>query len=204
MFTINIYLKFALIALFLGLGLITSVLYGIGYGIPMLLIGLGLLASYILLGTVQSAAKLLQEADIDTAEKRLDLTWKPNWLYVTNRAYYYLMRGTIATHRRENEVAEEWFQKAQTLKLPSDNEKAMVQLQLASINANKGKWNAAKLHYRNAKKFKTTEPQIKEQLKQFEKMLNNRGAIKTAQRMNRTKGGMPIKPGGKRRRPKIR
>ncbi|HHH49668.1 MAG TPA: hypothetical protein ENK52_01670 [Saprospiraceae bacterium] len=203
MFTINIYLKFALTALFLVVGIVTSFLYGLGYGILFIIIGLGFLASYILLGTVQSAAELLQTGDIDAAEKRLNLTWKPNWLYVTNRAYYFLMHGTVAMHRKDSAKAEQWFQKAEQLELPSDNERAMVQLQLASINANKGKWKAAQLHFRNAKKYKTTEAQIKDQIKDFEKMLNNRGAIKQAQRMNRGKG-MPIKPGGKRRRPKIR
>ena len=203
MFTINIYVKFALIALCLGVGILTSVLYGIGYGILFIIVGLILLASYILLGTVQSAAQLLQDGNLDETEKRLDLTWKPQWLYTTNRAYYFLMRGTVATHRKQPEIAEEWFQKAQSLELPSDNERAMVQLQLASINANKGKWNAAQLHFKKAKKFKVSEPQMRDQMKEFEKMLNNRGAIKQAQRMNRGKG-MPIKPGGKRRRPKMK
>ncbi|MEL6926919.1 MAG: hypothetical protein AAFO94_22965, partial [Bacteroidota bacterium] len=137
------------------------------------------------------------------AEKRLNLTFKPEWLYVTNRAYYYIMHGTIALQKNDTQTAEAWFEKAENLELPSDNERAMVQFQLASINANKGKWKAAQLYFRNAKKYKVTEPQIKEQMKQFEKMLTNRGSIKQAQRMSRGKG-MPIKPGGKRRRPKIR
>ena len=203
MFSINIYVKFAIIAVCFGLGIFTSVAYGIGYGILFIIIGLIFLASYIFLGTVQSAAQLVQAGDVDGAEKRLALTWKPNWLYVTNRAYYYIMKGTVAMQKNQKEVAKEWFQQAENLELPSDNERAMVQLQLASINANEGKWNAAKLHFRNAKKFKVTEPQMKEQMKQFEKMISNRGSIKQAQRMNRGKG-MPIKPGGKRKRPKIR
>ena len=203
MYTVNIYLKFAIIAVCLILGIFTSIAYGIGYGILFLLIGLGFLASYIFLGTVQSAAQLVQAGDIDEAEKRLNLTLKPDWLYVTNRAYYYLMHGTVSLQKGETDKAEEWFEKAETLELPSDNEKAMVQLQLASINANKGKWKAAQLHFRNVKKLKVTEPQMRDQIKQFEKMINNRGSIKQAQRMNRGKG-MPIKPGGKRRRPKIR
>jgi len=203
MYTINIYLKFAIIAVCFILGIFTSIAYGIGYGILFLLIGLGFLASYIFLGTVQSAAQLVQAGDVDEAEKRLNLTLKPDWLYVTNRAYYYLMHGTVSLQKGNTDKAEEWFAKAETLELPSDNEKAMVQLQLASINANKGKWKAAQLHFRNVKKLKVTEPQMKDQIKQFEKMINNRGSIKQAQRMNRGKG-MPIKPGGKRRRPKIR
>ena len=51
--------------------------------------------------------------------------------------------------RKNNDEAEEWLEKAQKIELPSDNEKAMVLLQLANIHANKGKWNNAKIHFRN-------------------------------------------------------
>lgn len=203
MFTINIYLRFAIIAVCLIGGLILAFTISIGYAIPIILIGVIFLAGYIFLGTVQSAAQLMQKGDLIAAEKRLNLTFKPQWLYTTNRAYYYLLKGTVAMQKNESDEAERWFEKAQSLELPSDNERAMVQLQLANINAMKSRWNAAKLHFRNVKKYKVEEPQMREQIKQFEKMLNNRGTIKTAQRMNRGKG-MPIKPGGKRRRPKIK
>ena len=88
MFTINIYLRFALIALFMGGGIILAFIYGFWYALPFLLIGLGFIVSYILLGTVQSAAQFIQTMDFEGAEKRLDLTPNPNWLYKTNGAFY--------------------------------------------------------------------------------------------------------------------
>ena len=178
MFSINIYLKFALIALCLIGGTILTVVYGFWYAFPFLLVGIVLLLSYIFLGTVQSAAELVQQQNFPEAEKRLALTFKPDWLYKTNRAFYYLLQGTMAMNRRDNDAAETWLKKAESIELPSDNEKAMVALQLANIQAGKGNWTNAKAHFNKMKKLKVTEPQLKEQIKMFEKALTNRGQAK--------------------------
>ena len=143
MFKINIYLKFALIAIFLGGGIILSFTYGIGYSWIFILVGILLLLSYILLGTVQSAGEMIQAMDFEGAEKRLNLTLNPKWLYVTNRAFYYIMKGSLAAQKKDNKVAEEYFNMALDLKLPSDNEKGMVLLQLANINAQRNNWAGA-------------------------------------------------------------
>ena len=205
MFTINIYLRFALIALCLIGGTIMAIFIGFWYSFPFLLAGVGLLVGYFLLGTVQSAAQLMQNTDYLGAEERLNLTWKPNWLYVSNRAYYYIMKGTIAQGLGRKEEAEEYLKKAQTLDLPTDNEKAAVQLQLAGVAAQKEKWNQVKLYMKEIKGLNVTEPTLKDQIKQFEKAIKDRGQLKAARRMGQMpKGGMPMKPGGKRRRPKMR
>lgn len=202
MFTINIYLKFALIALFLGGGVLLSFMFGFWYAFVLLLIGLTLLVSYVMLGTVQSAAEKLQVSDFAGAEKRLGLTLTPKLLYVTNRAFFYIIKGSIAMNNKENNEAEALFNRALALKLPTDNEKAMILLQLANINAVKNKWTAAKQFFKDAKKLKVTEGAIKEQLNQFEKALNNRGQQKAM--MGRGKGAHAMMPGGKRKRPKMR
>lgn len=202
MFTINIYTKLALTAVTLlgGIGLVIA--YGFWYGFPFLLVGIGLLASYIILGTVQSAAQLMQESKFDEAEQRLNMTLKPEWLYSANHAYYNMIKGTIAASRKDNVTAEKFFTKAQSIGVPSDNETAMLELQLANIAATKNKWNQAKLHYKKLKGLKVTEPQLKEQIQQFEKALKQRGAIKAAGRAGMNP--MQMNPGGKRRRPKMR
>ena len=202
MFTINIYLKFALIVVFLGGGIVLSFLFGFWYAFVLLLIGVLLLLSYIMLGTIQSAAQMLQTGDFDKAQKRLDLTLTPKLLYVTNRAFYFIIKGSIAMNDKDNNTAEELFNKALALKLPTDNEKGMILLQLANINAMKGKWAAAKKFFNDAKKLKISEGAIKEQMVQFEKALSNRGQQKAM--MGRGKGGQAMVPGGKRRRPKMR
>jgi outer membrane PBP1 activator LpoA protein len=189
MFSINIKLKFALIALFLVGGVLLAIFQGFWYALPFILVGLGLMASYLLLGTVQSA------------ENRLNLIWKPEWLYKTNKAFYNILKGSLAMNNKDNNAAEAYFKKAEAIDLPTDDEKAMVQLQLANINAQKQKWNAAKVYFMNAKKLKVTQQQIKDQIAQFDLAFKQRGQMKNAQGQGRRQ---MMQPGGKRRRPKMR
>ncbi|MBR9919580.1 MAG: hypothetical protein GYB31_02000 [Bacteroidetes bacterium] len=200
MFTINIYLRFTLIALTIGGGVALAAAYGFWYAFPLFLIGLVLLVGYLLLGTIGSAAQLMQTGDLDVTEKRLNMTLTPRLLYATNRAYFYMLKGSIAQYRGENDQAETYLTKAQEIKVPTDNEGAMIQLQLANIAAQKNKWNQAKLYLRAAKQMKVTEPNIKEQIKNFEKALTNRGQARVAMQSGRRGQN----PGGKRRRPKMR
>ena len=204
MLKINIQLKFALIALFLGGGIVLAFMYGFWYALLPILIGLGFLASYLLLGTIQSAAELIQVSDFEGAEKRLGLTFFPNLLYVTNRAIYFIMKGSIAAQQKRNKDAEEYLQKALTLKLPSENEKAMVLLQLANLEATKNNWNGAKAYFTQAKKLKVTESMIKQQFDHFEKVLNNRSQMNLARSMGKQGMQMMQGGGGKRRRPLMR
>ena len=201
MFTINIKLKLGLTALFLVGGILLAIFQGFWNALPFLLIGLGLLASYFMLGTVQSAAELVQLAQFDEAEKRLGYIWKPEWLYKTNRAFYYILKGSLAMNKKDHNAAEEYFKIAEKIDLPTDDEKAMVQLQLANINAQKQRWNKAKVYFLNAKKLKVTQPQLKEQIAQFDTAFKNRGQMKHAHGAGRRQ---MMQPGGKRRRPKMR
>lgn len=204
MFTINIYLKFALIAIFLGGGIIIAITQGFWYSFPLLLIGVGLLISYILLGTVQSAGTFIQNSDFNAAEKRLGLTLKPEWLYVTNRAIFFILKGTIAAQDGDQKIAEDYFNKSLALKLPTDNERAMVLIQLASLHGNRQNMTGAKNYLNQAKKLKITEPQIKEQLQYIDKAIKqNAASLKQARSMGK-QGMHRMQPGGKRRRPKSR
>jgi tetratricopeptide (TPR) repeat protein len=203
MFTINPYLKIALIVLGIGGGVILSVTQGFWYGFPLWLAGIILLVAYFLLGTVGSAAKALQTEDFDKAEKLLNLTVFPRLLYVTNRAYYYMLRGNIAISRKDMETGEKYLKMAESIKLPTDNEKAMIQIQLANIAASKNRWKQAQIHFRNLKNLKITDANIKEQKKMLEKAMQNRGQLKAAARMGKS-GGAMMRQGGKRKRPKMR
>ncbi len=203
MLKINIYLKFALIALFLGGGIVAAFTIGFWWAFPLILIGLGFLASYVLLGTVQSAAELMQAMDFEGAEKRLEMTLKPEWLYVTNRSFYYIVKGSLEGNNKNNKEAEEWFEKALALKLPSDNEKGMVLLQLSSLNANKGNMRKAKNYFKELKKLKITEKQIKSQIEEFEKQFSQYNQMRGSAMMGRKPSQMRRGGGGKRRRPKM-
>lgn len=204
MFTINIYLKLALIAVTIGGGLVLAFAYGFWYAFPLFLIGLVLFLSYIFLGTIGSAAQIMQLGDFDATERRLNMTLSPKMLYSTNKAYFYMMKGSIAQGRGDNDAAEAYLTRAQEIKVPTDNEGAMIQLQLANIAAQKNKWNQAKLYLRAAKQMKVTEPNIKEQIRNFEKALTNRGQANAGMAMGGKRGQSAMRQGGKRRRPKMR
>jgi len=207
MFIINIYLKFFLIALGLIGGAVCTALFGFWYAFPLWILGIAMLISYILLGTVSSAAQLIQEQNFGEAEQRLTLTKFPKFLYVTNRAFYYIMKGTLSAQSGDSKVAESHFNTALNLKLPSDNEKAMVLMQLANIKAQKGNWTAATNYFKDVKKLKITQSDIKNQVDYFEKaMKNNKSQIKTARSMGKQGMRMMQQGGGssKRRRPKMR
>ena len=202
MFTINIYLRFALIALFLGGGIALAFAYGFWYASLPILVGLILLVGYIAFGTVISAGQIAQTQDFAGAEKRLELTLKPEWLYSTNRAMYYMMRSSFEVQKNNNAKAEEYLDKASDIKLNTDNEKGMIEFQLAGIAAKKGNFNKVKIHLKNLKALNITEPALKEQVVAFEKMLKQSGGGRQANIQR--KRGMGYQPGGKRRRPKMR
>ncbi len=205
MFSINIYLKFALIALFLGGGIALAFVYSFWYAFPLLLIGLFFLGSYIFLGTVQSSAQLVQEMNFVEAEKRLALTIKPEWLYKTNKAFYYIIKGNLALSRQDEDEAETWFVKAQEMELNTDDEKAMVGLQLANIYAKKNKWNVARMHFNEVKKLKVSQAPLRDQIKQFEQAFAQRGQMKHMRQGGHKNSNMQMRGrGGKRRRPKMR
>lgn len=199
---INIYLRFALIGVSLVGGTVLAIIFGFWYAFPLLLAGLVLLAGYFLLGTIQSAGTLLQTGDMEAAEKRLDLTLTPKMLYTTNKAFYYILKGNFAMNRKDMDEGEMWLKKAQAVDVPTDNERAMIELQLANINANRGKWKVAEGHFRKLKKMNITEPNLLAQIAEFEKVFAQRGQAKAASRMGRQGHGMQM--GGKRRRPKMR
>ena len=204
MFKINIYVKFALIAVFLLGGIGLSFVYGFGYTWILILIGLIFLASYLLLGTIQSAAERIQVTDFAGAEKMLGLTFFLNLLYVTNRSIYYILKGSIEAQRKDTKAAEEYFQKALSLKLPSDNEKAMVLLQMCNIQMMKSNWAGAQNYFMQVKKLHISEKLIKEQIDQVEKAINSRGNINVARSMGKQGMQMMRMGGGKRRRPPMR
>ena len=200
MFSINIYLRFALIALFLLGGVGAAFAWGFWWALPFILIGIILLIGYFLLGTVQSAAMMLQTSDFEGAERQLGLTYFPQWLYTTNRAYFYMLKGTIASNTKDYTTAEEHYLKAQKIGLPSDNEKAMVYMALANFRAMKNNWAAAEDLFRKIKGLKVSEPSLKEQIKQFEEAMKQKGQIKMMSRPGFREGV----GGGKRPRPKSR
>jgi hypothetical protein len=198
MWSINIYLRFILLVLTLILGIVLQWQFGFWYAFVFYLAFVFLLTGYFLLGTIQSAALKMQAMDFVGAEQRLKLTFFPKLLYAANKAYFYMIKGTIALQNKQNDIAEMWLEKAQSIGLASDNEKAMVLLQLANLHASRNRWPQATQLMKQMKELKITEPTIRDQVKQFEKAIANRSLLKPGNR------GMIGQTGSKRRRPPAR
>ena len=109
MFVINPYLRLALIVLGIGGGIALWIAFGFWYGFFLLLAGVILLAGYVFLGTVGPAAQALQDTDFEKAEKFLGLTLSPKLLYSTNKAYYWMLKGSIALSKKDVEEGEKYL-----------------------------------------------------------------------------------------------
>lgn len=204
MFIIPPYIRIALIAAGIIGGIALWVTFGFWYGFFFLLAGIILLLGLIFLGTVGPAAQALQDTDFDKAEKFLNLTPNPNWLYSTNKAYYYMLKGSIAIGRKDMTEGERYLKMAEAVDVPTDNEKAMLQIQLAQIALSKGRVKEARIHYKKAKECKISEGPLKDQFRQLEQAMNQSGQMKAAMRMGKQGHGMVGGGKSKRRRPKRR
>ena len=205
MFSINIYLRFALIAVGIICGSILSGMYGFWYGFPFIFVGVILLIGYLLLGTIVSTNTLLSQMRLDEAEARLKLTFFPKLLLVGYKGVFYMTQGAISMQKKDWNTSETLIKKALAAGLPSDNERGAAMLQLLMISAQKGNRNNLPNQLADIKKLKITDASLLEQLKEIEQQ------IKLAQKnpMNPSTlammgGRNGFRPGSKRTRPRVR
>lgn len=204
MFTINIYLRLALIVGGIVTGVILWAAYGFWYGFPFWLVGVVLLIGYLMLGTILSTNMLVSEQRLDEAEQRLKLTFFPKLLLVGYKGVYFMTHGGIAMQKRDFNTAEVWVKKALEAGLPSDNERGAALMQLVMIAAGKSNIKAAQAHFAELKKLNVTEPTLKEQVKEIEKQLKQASQGMNPSMMAMMSGRNGFRPGGKRRQPKMR
>jgi hypothetical protein len=207
MFIINVYLRFVLIALGIVGGIALSATWGFWYGFPFILIGLVLLAGYLMLGTILSTNQMLGQQRYEEAEAQLKLTLFPKILFYAYRGVYFMTHGAIAMQKRDFPTAEGWLKKALETGLPSDNERGAAMLQLMMISAQKtGNKPILQNQLSEIKKLNITEPMLKEQIKEVEKQLKQaqQNPMNPAtMAMMQGRGGFR-QGGGKRPRPKMR
>jgi hypothetical protein len=203
MFTINIYLRFALIALGILGGIALWAAYGFWYGFPFLLVGIVLLAGYLMLGTILSTNQLLSQQRLEEAEARLKMTFFPQILLVGYKGVYYMTHGALAMQKRDFNTAETWIKKSLASGLPTDNERGAAMLQLVMIAAGKNNIKMAQHQFAELKKLNVTEPMLREQIKEVEKQLKQANQTMNPSMMAMM-GGRGFRPGSKRRQPPVR
>lgn len=204
MLTINIYLRFALIAAGLLGGIGLWVAYGFWYGFPFLLVGIFMLIGYLMLGTIMSTNMLLSQTRFHEAEQRLKLTFFPRILLVGYKGVYYMTHGALAMQKKDFATGEKWLRKALDAGLPSDNERGAAMLQLAMISASKNNRQAAQNQLNEIKKLNITETMLKEQIRELEKQMKQMGQAMNPSMLGMVGRGGFRGGGGKRKMPKMK
>lgn len=188
MIQINIKTQFIIMAVSLVAFLALQFTVGFGWSFIPLIILIAFLVSYILFGTISSTSKLLQAGDAAAAEKNLKLTFKPNWLLKFYRSYYYQLQGFIAIQQKKMEEGEALLIQAREMGLPTDNDKATVALQLASLSFNKRNFQKATTYIREIKSLNVSEPVIMEQVKQMEQAIRAKPSMAQIMQMQGMRG----------------
>ena len=188
MIQINIKIQFIVMAVSLVAFLALQFTVGFGWAFIPLLVLIGFLVSYILFGTISSTSKILQSGDADAAEKNLKLTFKPTWLLKFYRSYYYQLEGFIAIQQKKLEEGEALLLKARDMGLPTNNDKATVALQLASLSFNKRNFQKASAYIREIKGLNINEPVIIDQVKQMEQAIRAKPSMAQIMQMQGMRG----------------
>ena len=165
------YLRYALIALFLGLGLLLHVRLGFSQAWYLYLAGLLLLLSHLVFGNVWMAFSSLKRGNPQKAEALLRQVWKPGWLLPRNRAYYYFTLGMLYLQHKKLKEARGHLQKAVTLGLRAPNDLALAQLNLAHIAYVQKDFNKARQALDAALALQPTDLMIKDNLRKLETAL---------------------------------
>lgn len=188
MIQINIKTQFIVMAVSLIAFFALQFTVGFGWAFIPLIILISFLVSYILFGTISSTSKLLQAGDPDAAEKNLKLTFKPNWLLKFYRSYYYQLKGFIKIQQKNIEEGEVLLLQAREMGLPTENDKATVALQLASLSFNRRNFQKASAYIREIKGLTITEPIILEQVKEMEKAIKAKPSMAQIMQMQGMRG----------------
>jgi hypothetical protein len=172
-------LKWRLIATIasLVLALIVNIVWGFGWAFVFWLVFIVFLVGYFLLGTISAASERLNFGDLDGAERILGYTKFPKLLLKMNQAYFKLLQGMVAMQRKDTVKGEALLQEAYDIGLPTDNDRAMVLLNLAYSNHAKRKFQVAKGQVRQIKEMDITDVTLLTKVAELDQALkvNNSG-----------------------------
>ena len=165
------YLRYALIVLFLGLGLLLHVQLGLSQAWYLYLAGFLLLVSHLVFGNVWLAFNSLKRGQPEKAEALLRQVWNPGWLVRSNRAYYYFTLGMLYLQHKKPGEARGHLQKAISLGLRKPNDHALALLNLAHIAYLQNDHGLARQALTEARALQPTDLMIKDNLQKLEGML---------------------------------
>ncbi len=167
-------IRLILVFLFLVIAIVFTITDGFQSAWYVYLASFILLLTHFLFGSVWSAFSQLKKGKLNEAEDLLHIIKRPQWLLKTNRAYYYFTKGMIALQRKQLDIAKLDLTEATKLGLRTDNDYALVHLNLAHIAYVQQDFTQAAQQLSKAKSFPSNDLMIKENIDKMEKGLQHR------------------------------
>lgn len=164
--------RFALIFLFLGMGVSLHVWTSWSAAWTLYLAAVILLLTHLFFGNVWAAFRLLQHGKPQEAARLLDTVWRPGWLIPRNRAYYHFARGILLLQAEERTLGEKHLREALNLGLFRANDRALAQLNLAHLHYVQHQYAAARAALQAAAAEEPTDLMIKDQLAKMQNALD--------------------------------
>jgi hypothetical protein len=167
----TLWIRYALISLFLVLGVLLHVQQGWSSAWYLYLAALLLLATLFLFGTVWAAFIKLRKGKIKEAEQLLNQIKKPEWLIKRNRAYYHFVKGMIDLQHKDLAPGEVHLKKALDLGLRTGNDQALAALNLAHLCFMEQRFEESRAFLHHAKSAESNDLVIKQNIDKMEKAL---------------------------------
>ena len=164
-------IRFGLIFLFIGLGILLQFRTGFENAWPLYLAALILLVSHYLFGMVWVAFNQLKKGKLVQAEQIIQQIKKPEWLIKRNRAYFYFTKGLINLQRKDLEAGEQNLRRALDLGIKRESDVALINLNLAHIYYLRKKFDNARKHLEHAKAQNSGDLLIKDNIVKLERAM---------------------------------
>src|SRR5579859_329588 len=122
-------------------------------------------------GTVYLAWQKIKKQDFAKAEKILLQTKYPHFLKKEQRGFYHFTKGLVEASKNNSENARRNFMEALKFGVRTENNVAIINLNLAEIEAERGNINEAKLHLQKMRSMKYN-PSWESEITKIENKIN--------------------------------
>ena len=168
-------IRFFLIFLFLGLGILLQLRVGISGAWYLYAGALLLLVTHFLFGPVWIAFRQLGRGHTEEAGRILDSIRRPEWLLRRNRAYYHFTRGLVHLQHKELDQGRAQLEKALDTGLTRANDRALARLNLAHLAFVEKRQEDARRQLEAAHAEQPSDLMLQDKLKELERALGRGG-----------------------------
>ena len=123
-------------------------------------------------GTVYLAWRAVKKEQFEKAERILNQVRYPELLKKEQRGFYHFARGLIEANRNNSDAAYRNLSDALKFGVRTENNIAIINLNLAGLDFEQGKINEAKEHIKMARTMKYS-PALESELLKMEEKINN-------------------------------